>query len=59
MIPPAPDLLSALLWVTLLFAALASMSHAFVREMESRTMLLLRLVASPTQIALAGRRPAP
>jgi ABC-type transport system involved in cytochrome c biogenesis permease component len=40
------------LWVTLLFAALASMSHAFVREMESRTMLLLRLVASPTQIAV-------
>lgn len=51
-IPDRPDLLAALLWVTLLFAALASMSHAFVREMESRTMLMLRLVASPTQIAL-------
>ena len=51
-IPDRPDLLAALLWVTLLFASLASMSHAFVREMESRTMLLLRLVASPTQIAL-------
>jgi heme exporter protein B len=51
-IPDRPDLLAALLWVTLLFAALASMSHAFVREMESHTMLLLRLVASPTQIAL-------
>jgi heme exporter protein B len=51
-IPDRPDLLAALLWVTLLFAALASMSHAFVREMESRTMLLLRLVASPTQIAV-------
>src|SRR5881396_3063287 len=46
------DLLAALLWITLLFAALASMSHAFVREVESRTLLLLRLVASPTQIAL-------
>src|SRR5262249_28999435 len=44
--------LSALLWITLLFAALSSMSHAFVREMESRTLLLLRLVASPTQIAV-------
>ena len=47
-----PDLLAALLWITLLFASLASMSHAFVREMESRTMLMLRLVASPTQIAV-------
>jgi len=51
-IPDRPDLLSALFWVTLLFASLASMSHAFVREMESRTMLLLRLIAAPTQIAL-------
>lgn len=51
-IPDRPDILSALLWLTLLFAALASMSHAFVREMEGRTMLLLRLVASPTEIAL-------
>lgn len=46
------DLLAALLWVVLLFAALASLSHAFVREVEGRTMTLLRLVASPTAIAL-------
>ena len=46
------DLLAALFWIVLLFATLASMSHAFVREVESRTMLLLRLVASPTEIAL-------
>jgi len=46
------DLLSALLWVVLLFAALASMSHAFVREVEGHTLTLLRLVASPTAIAL-------
>ncbi len=45
------DLLAALFWIVLLFATLASMSHAFVREMEGRTMLLLRLVASPTEIA--------
>jgi heme exporter protein B len=51
-IPDRPDLLAALFWVTLLFASLASMSHAFVREMESRTLLLLRLVASPTEIAI-------
>jgi len=47
-----PDLLSALLWVVLLFAALASMGHAFVREVEGHTLTLLRLVASPTAIAL-------
>ena len=51
-LPDRPDLLSALLWITLLFAALASMSHAFVREVEGRTLPFLRLVASPTQIAL-------
>ena len=46
-----PDVLSALLWVVLLFAALASLSHTFVREVEGRTMILLRLIASPTAIA--------
>ena len=51
-LPDRTDLLSALLWITLLFAALASMSHAFVREVESRTLQFLRLVVSPTEIAL-------
>ncbi len=46
------DLLSALLWVVLLFAALASLSHAFVREVEGQTLSMLRRVASPTEIAL-------
>ena len=46
------DLVSALLWIVLLFASLASLSHAFVREVEGRTLTLLRLVASPTEIAL-------
>lgn len=46
------DLLSALLWVVLLFAALSSLSHTFVREVEGHTLTLLRLVASPTAIAL-------
>jgi heme exporter protein B len=45
-----PDLLSALLWIVLLFAALASLAHAFVREVEGDTLLLLRLVASPLAI---------
>lgn len=46
------DLLAALLWIVLLFAALASLAHAFVREVEGRTLLMLRLVASPTAIAI-------
>ncbi len=45
------DLLAGLFWIVLLFATLTSMSHAFVREVEGRTMLMLRLVASPTEIA--------
>ena len=46
------DLMSAMLWVVLLFASLASLSHTFVREVEGHTLTLLRLVASPTAIAL-------
>ena len=46
------DILAALLWVVLMFAALASLSHTFVREVEGHTMTLLRLVASSTAIAL-------
>jgi heme exporter protein B len=50
--PNRTDVLAALLWIVMLFAALASLSHAFVREVEGKTMTLLRLVASPTSIAL-------
>jgi len=46
------DLLAALLWIVILFAALATLSHAFVREVEGHTMVLLRLVATPTAIAI-------
>jgi heme exporter protein B len=46
------DLLGALLWIVLLFAALASLGHAFVREVEGKTLTFLRLVASPAAIAL-------
>lgn len=45
------DLLAGLFWIVLLFATLSTMSHAFVREVEGRTMLLMRLIASPTEIA--------
>ncbi len=46
------DLAAALMWIVLLFASLASLAHAFVREVEGHTMTTLRLVASPTEIAL-------
>jgi len=46
------DLLAALLWIVLLFAALASLSHAFVREVEGQTLSMLRRVASPIEIAV-------
>jgi len=45
------DLLAALLWIVLLFASLASLSHAFVREVEGQTLSMLRRVASPLEIA--------
>ncbi len=48
------ELLAALLWIVLLFAALASLGHAFVREVEGQTLALLRRVASPFEIA-AGK----
>jgi len=49
--PDRPDVLSALLWIVLLFGALSSLAHAFVREVEGHTLTLLRLVASPLEIA--------
>lgn len=49
-----PDLLAALLWIVLLFAALSSLANVFVREVEGGTLTMLRLVASPTAIA-AGK----
>jgi heme exporter protein B len=51
-LPDRTDLLSALLWVVLLFASLAALAHTFVREVDGHTMTFLRLVASPTAIAL-------
>jgi len=46
------DVMAGLLWVVLLFAALSSLAHTFVREVEGRTELLLRLAAGPAAIAL-------
>ena len=45
------DLLAGLLWIVILFAALASLSHTFVRETEAHTLTLLRLAAPPIAIA--------
>lgn len=47
-----PEILSAMLWIVLLFAALAALSHTFVREVEGHTMSFMRMVAPPTAIAL-------
>ncbi len=44
------DLMGGLLWIVLLFGSLASLSHAFVREVEGRTLTFLRLVATPAAI---------
>ena len=46
------ELLAAFLWTVLLFAASAGLAQAFGREMERRTWLTLRLVASPGAILL-------
>jgi len=46
------DLLSAFLWIVLLFASMASLAHVFVREVDGHTLTFLRLVASPGAIAL-------
>ena len=51
-LPDRGDILAALFWIVLLFASLAALSHAFVREVEGHTLTLLRMVASPTAIAL-------
>ncbi len=44
------DLMSALLWIVLLFAALAALSHTFTREVEGGTLPFLRLVAPPLAV---------
>jgi heme exporter protein B len=42
-----PFLLAVLLWIVILFAALAGLDRSFVKEEESHTAPLLRLAASP------------
>jgi len=47
-----PFLLSALLWIVILFASLAGMDRVFVKEEESHTAGLLRLSARPHAVWL-------
>ena len=47
-----PFLLSALLWIVILFAALAGLDRVFVKEEESHTAPLLRLSARPHAVWL-------
>ncbi len=47
-----PPLLGALVWILVLFAGLSGLAHAFVREEETGTALLLRLTADATAIYL-------
>ncbi len=47
-----PFLLSALLWIVILFAALAGLDRIFVKEEESHTAPLLRLSARPHAVWL-------
>ena len=54
--PDRSDVLSALLWIVLLFASLASLAHAFVREVEGHTLTLLRMSAAPTPRPRCARR---
>lgn len=46
------DLLAALFWVVLFFAAMAGLSRTFVREEETHTAPALRLAAPPTAVYL-------
>jgi len=47
-----PFLLSALLWIVILFASLAGMDRVFVKEEETHTAGLLRLSAGPSAVWL-------
>lgn len=44
------EVLAALLWIVLLFAALSGLARVFVREEEAGTAPLLRLSAPPTAV---------
>ncbi len=46
------DLLAALFWIVLFFAAMAGLARAFVHEEETRTAPALRLAADPAAVYL-------
>ncbi len=45
-----PGTLSAFFWVTLFFASTAGLSRSFLKEEETKTILALRLLASPASV---------
>ncbi len=45
-----PLVLSALLWIVVLFSSMASLDRSFVHEEETGTALMLRLAARPTAV---------
>jgi heme exporter protein B len=47
---PTEQVKAALLWVVLFFAAFSGLSHVFIHEEEARTVIALRLAASPGAI---------
>jgi heme exporter protein B len=52
--PGRADVVAALLWILLLFAAAAGLPRAFVHEEEARTATALRLAARPSAL-FAGK----
>lgn len=50
----SPSLRSVLLWIIILFSAIAGLAHAFVSEEERGTVLLLQLNAVPSSV-LTGK----
>jgi heme exporter protein B len=47
---PPVSVKAALLWVVLFFAAFSGLSHVFIHEEESGTVMALRLAASPAAV---------
>lgn len=47
-----PDVKAALLWVVVFFSAMTGLSRSFVHEEETKTMIALRLAASPEAVLI-------
>ena len=47
-----PKIVSSLLWLVIFFASTSGLAQVFVKEEESKTVNVLRLIASPTTVLL-------